>query len=153
MKKILFVVMAFVLFAVQAFAAGSVTVTKFHSSKNGEQVVFKLACVGDASNGSVPATEITDPSNSNPYQNMGLYLYEVWTVTPGSGNPDAADIAITDELGASLYSEANVISGSASTKTSGTVPFFRQVNSKLTVTVSNQATASATYDIYIKLAK
>ena len=153
MKKILFVVLAFVLFAAQAFAAGSVTVTKHHSSKDGSQVVFKLACVGDSSNGSIPATQITDPSNSNPYQNMGLYLYEVWTVTPGSANPDAADIAITDELGASLYSEANVISGSASTKTSGTVPFFRQVNSKLTVTVSNQATASATYDIYIKMAK
>ena len=123
MKKILLVVVVIVLFAAQAFAAGSVTVTKYHSSKDGSQVVFKLACVGDASNGSIPATEITDPSNSNPYQNMGLYLYEVWTVTPASDEPDAADIAITDAVGGTLYSEANVISGTASTITSGTVPF------------------------------
>jgi hypothetical protein len=152
MKKALAVI-AFCLFAVNAYAAGTVTVTKYHQAKDGSQVVFKLACVGDASNGSVPATEIPADSTSNPYYNQGLYLYEVWTVTPASSNPDAADVAITDALGASLFSQANVISGSVSTKTAGTVTFFRQVNSALTVTVSNQSTNSATFDIYIKLAK
>lgn len=152
MKKLILSVV-FCLIAAQVFAAGSVTVTKYAESKDKSQVVFKLACVGDSSNGSVPATAIPADSTSNPYYNLGLYLYEVWTVTPASANPDAADVAITDALGASLYSEANVISGSVSTKTAGNVSFFRQVNSVLTVTVTNQATANATWDIYVKLAK
>ena len=152
MKKIILTVV-FCLIAAQVFAAGSVTVTKYAESKDKSQVVFKLACVGDSSDGSVPATQIPADSTSNPYYNLGLYLYEVWTVTPASGNPDAADVAITDALGASLFSEANVISGSVSTKTAGNVAFFRQINSALTVTVTNQGTANATWDIYVKLAK
>jgi hypothetical protein len=152
MKKcFVYVVLALVL-AVDAFAAGSVTVTKYYQSKDGSQMVFKLACVGASDDGSVPATQITD-SSGNPYYNMGYYLYEVWTVTPASGNPDAADVAITDAVGASLFSQANVISGSVSTKTEGSITKYRQVNSPLTVTQANQATTSATWDIYIKLAK
>lgn len=153
MKKVIILVAVFCLIAANAFAAGSVTVTKYHQAKDGSHVVFKLACVGDGSDGSIPATEIPADSTSNPYYNQGLYLYEVWTVTPASGNPDAADVAITDAVGASLFSEVGVISASVSTLTAGTVTFFRQINSALTVTVANQDTASATWDIYIKLSK
>jgi hypothetical protein len=155
MKKwtVLIMVLAAVALAAEVFAAGTVTVTKYYESRDKTQVVFKLACVGDGANGSVPATAIPADSTTLPYYNAGYYLYEVWTVTPGASNPDAADVAITDALGATLFSQANVISAVVSTKTEGTVTKYRQVNSALTVTVSNQATASATWDIYVKLSK
>ena len=140
------------LVAGNAFAAGTVTVTKYSESRDKTQQVWKLACVGDGANGTVPATTITD-SHVLPYYQAGYYLYEVWTVTPGASNPDAADVAITDALGATLFSQVGVISAVVSTKTEGTVSKYRQVNSPLTVTQSNQATASATWDVYIKLAK
>ena len=145
-------VLALVMVAVDAFAAGSVTVTKAWEARDKSAIVYKLACVGDAANGSVPATTISD-AGVLPYYNAGYVLYEVWTITPGASNPDAADVSIADALGEVLFSQTGVISAVVSTKTEGTVTKYRTVNSNLVVTVANQATASATWDIYIKLIK
>lgn len=157
MKRFALIALALLLVAGNAFAAGSVTASRYFLSNDGSQLVLKLACVGDAANGSVPVATLNTAALSagltKPYWMLGYYLYEVWTVTPASANPDAADVAITDAIGAILFNQANVISGSVSTKTEGTVDKYRQVNTPLVVTQSNQATASATWDVYIKMSK
>lgn len=157
MKKILLAVVALMFFASSAMAAGTVTVTRHYQSADGSQLVFKLACTGDSSDGSVPATTLNSSALSSglskPYWQLGYYLYEVWTKTPASGNPDAADISIADSTGLVLYSETNVISASTSTVTDGSVDKYRQVNSAMVITQSNQDTASATWEVYIKLSK
>jgi hypothetical protein len=157
MKRFALVVLALLLLAVNALAAGTVIASRYFLSQDGNQLVIKLACVGDAANGSVPEKTLNADALSygltKPYWMMGYYLYEVWTVTPASANPDAADVAITDALGATLFTQANVIASTVSTKTEGAVDKYRQVNSPMVVTQANQSTASATWDVYIKLSK
>ena len=146
------------LIASNAMAAGSsLTPSLYARSHDGLVMVFKLACVGDDSTGAVPATQITAAllnwSNygfRKDYWQLGYYLYEVWVVVGGTA-PDLADIAITDSLAATLYTEANVIPISGTNE--GAVDKYRTVTSPITVTVSNQGTADATFDIYIKLSK
>jgi len=155
MKKI-FLLTVFMLLAIvpAALAAGTVTVTQYQLSADKNQLVIKLACVGDANDGSVPATTINTAAISaglpKEYQAMGFYLIGVYVVV-GTTAPDVADIAITDALGVSLYSQVGIIPISGTAK--GTVPKAEPGNSVLTLTVTNQATVSATYDIYIKLGR
>lgn len=134
--------------------AGSVTVTRYKAAKDGSTITIKLACTGDSSNGSVPATQIpetiTQEITGRPYTRCGMYLTGV-SVVDGATTPDAADIAVTDELSRTLYSEANVIPASGTKY--GTVSEYYLVESKLTVTVSNQGTANALWDMYLTLSK
>ncbi|HBA86018.1 MAG TPA: hypothetical protein DCZ95_18185 [Verrucomicrobia bacterium] len=154
MKKAITLLLALALLPGMAFAAGSSPATQYMLSADKNQLVIKLACVGDADNGSIPAKTINEAAISaglpKEYQAMGFYLTGVHVVV-GTTAPDAADIAITDALGVTLYSQASIIPTSGTAK--GTVPKAEPVNSVLTVTVANQATASATYDIYIKLGR
>jgi hypothetical protein len=154
MKKAITLLLALALLPGMAFAAGSVTVTQYQLSGDQNQLVIKLACVGDAANGSVPATTLNAAAISRglpkEYQAMGFYIYEVWTVA-GATAPDAADVSIADALGAVLYIEVGVIQATGTTE--GAVTKYRGVNSVLTVTVANQSTASAIFDIYIKLVR
>jgi len=139
--------------------SGSVTVTRHYLSRDGRVMVIKLACVGDDGNGIVPATQMTNAlvgiigstGGGVDYQTVGYYLTEVWSIG-GATLPDAADIAITDELACVLYTEANVIAASTTPK-AGTLSAYRLVTSLLTMTVSNQATGSAVWDVYLKFVK
>jgi len=139
--------------------AGSVAVTKHYVSHNGGVLVVKLACIGDIAGGTVgtvPATQITNANigaigYQTDYHMMGYYLTEVWTIG-GAVLPDAADITITDELACVLYTEVNVIAASTTPK-AGTLSAYRIVTSLLTMTVANQATASAEWDVYLKLVR
>lgn len=137
-------------------AGSSVTVTKHYVSHDGGVLVVKLACVGDDTNGSVPATQITVADigpigYQTDYNRMGYYLTEVWSIG-GATLPDAADIAITDELACVLYTEANVIAAST-TPNAGTLSAYRIVTSLLTMTVANQGTVDALWDVYLKFVK
>lgn len=159
-KLFLACLLAVCLLAGPVWAAGTVTVTTYQMSKDGNVFTIKLACVGDGSDGSVPATEIThDDLNTSAtifrttkeYYRQGFYLYEVWA-NGGSPLPDAADISIADATGAVLYSETGIIPAST-TPSEGTVGKPRAVTSALTVTVSNQDTASAVFNIYLRLVR
>jgi hypothetical protein len=146
--------------------AGSVTVSKYLLSQDKRTLVIKLACVGDSSDGTVPNTTITDallgtmndfvhvssihePGGPIQYAAAGFSLKEVWAVV-GATAPDAADVTITDALGCAIYSEVGVIPASGTKAGSVTA---RLVTSNLTVAVANQDTASATYDLYLKLSR
>lgn len=134
--------------------AGSVTVTKHRDIDNGKGLIVKLACIGDAANGSVPSTQITNAAlNLNgywQYQNRGMVLQEL-VVVDGSPVPDAADISITDEDSFVLFTEANVIPVSGSK--AGTIATPKLITSLITVAVANQATVNAQWAIYLKLVK
>jgi len=137
-------------------AGSSVTVTRDYISHNGGVMVVKLACVGDDGNGSVPATQITVADIGAVgyqlnYTQMGYYLYEVWSIG-GAILPDAADITITDELGSVLYTEANVIAAST-TPNEGTLAKYKAITSLLTMTVANQGTVDALWDVYLKFVR
>jgi hypothetical protein len=142
--------------------AGSVTVSKYQFSQDKKVLVIKLACIGDSSNGSVPnttvtAAAITGMTDGDPLYNVyaldyttaGFSLAEVWVVD-GTPAPDAADITITDALGCSLYTEEGIIPTSGTKQGSVTAAL---VTSALTMAVANQATASAKYDVYLKLTR
>lgn len=137
-----------------AHAAGSVTVTQYHLSGDDEVLVIKLACIGDSGDGTVPATALTETEISlglsYNYTHNSYYLWEVWVVA-GSPAPDPADIAITDALAAELYSQVGIITASGTSE--GIIDKAKTVTSTLTVTVSNQATVSAKWDIYLKLVR
>jgi hypothetical protein len=158
MKRfILAVVFVCLIVAGPAFAAGTVVVSVESISFPGNQMVLKLTCTGDAANGTVPATQITEamvPKSTlglrAEYYQLGYYLFEV-KVKAGAPAPDAADIAITDGTGAPLYSEANVIPASGSKI--GVVDDLRAITSKLTVTQANQSTASAVWYVYLTFIK
>lgn len=156
MKKAILMALALVLVAVPAvFAAGSVTVTQYYLSQDKNVLVIKLACVGDAANGSVPNTTIAggDVSAKLPYDydQMGYYFYELWTVAGTVTAPDAADITVNDALSSQIFDEDDVLQATGTTE--GTVDKYRSVTSELTVITANQGTASATWDTYIKLVK
>jgi len=137
--------------------AGTVTVSRYQLSQDKKVLTIKLACVGDSSDGSVPNTAITnallntmnDDKYVIDYTQAGFSLAEVWAVV-GATAPDAADITITDALACQLYTEVGVIPASGTKKGSVTATL---VTSTLTVAVANQDTASATYDIYLKLTR
>ena len=158
MKKLSIVLIAaFLLFTIcgNAIAAGTVTVTRAYLSVDHSVLVVKLACVGDSSTGAVPNAALTEATVSAGlpygYQKSGYFLYEVWTVAGTTTAPDAADITINDAVGAQLYDEDGIIAATGTKE--GDVDKYRTVTSLLTVVTANQATASATWDVYLKFVK
>jgi hypothetical protein len=155
MKKFICILALLLIVPAFAMAAGTVTVTQDYISADGSVLVIKLACVGDAANGSVPNTTIAAADVAGgmiyDYQKMGFYFYEIWTVAGTTTAPDAADITVNDATGAELFDEDSVLAASGTTE--GTVDKYRAVTSLLTVVTANQGTASATWDVYIKLVR
>jgi hypothetical protein len=155
MKKIILILAFLLIIPSVSMADGSVTVSQDSISADGSVLVIKLACVGDAANGSVPATTITAADVAGgmiyDYQKMGFYFYEIWTVAGATTAPDAADITVNDAKGAEMFDQDNVIAATGTTE--GTVDKYRAVTSLLTVTTANQGTVDATWDVYIKLVK
>lgn len=176
-RKLLFILLTIFFGFSLAWAAGSlVTPTQYMMSSDGNQLVIKIACIGDDGNGSIADTEIsslTGEANAD-YWTFGYYLYEVWVEVSeddeatciaaddpfdcctgaGTGTcvaPDAADLTITDQQEAQLFYEASVVPATGTNE--GVVSKSKMVNSKLTIDVDNQGTSDAEYNIYIKLAK
>lgn len=158
MKKIYFpillVAVVFFMSAPFAFAIspGTSPASLWQISQDQKVIVIKITCVGDESDGSVPNTSIASssiPGLPSDYYRMGFYIYDAWVVVGGTA-PDAADVAITDDLGRTVYSEVGLIPTSGTNEGTVTV---KNVISPLTVTQSNQATVDATWDLYILLAR
>jgi hypothetical protein len=142
------VLLAIMVMVSTAMAAGTVTVSEYRYAE-GQSMTIKLACVGDASDGSVPATVIDSNTLSEAYWTGKYYFYEIWVEASAVTAPDAADITITMAEGEQLFDQNSVIPASGTTE--GTVTKYRLVTGKMTMTVENQDTASGTYDVYIKL--
>lgn len=91
MKKILFAILAVMLMASEAWAAGSCTNTLDHYSAS--VVSIKLVCTGDSANGSIPTQTLTTAQMD--LINGTHYLYQVKAYpTTGGTAPDAADVAV-----------------------------------------------------------
>jgi hypothetical protein len=161
MKKGIFaslVVLAILLCAAPVFSAGSCTQTL--EAVPGEQSgvkLLKFACTGDASDGSIPNTDI---SAANTGLIKGWYLYTV-TAYPTSGGtaPDAADVQILmsglDLLGGK---GVNLIHATATKDTwpySATMSEYRApvIVNTVTLSVANQATVSANFTIELLFVK
>jgi hypothetical protein len=145
------------------FAAGTVTVTrKAIVPQYIEQVIF--TCVGDATNGSIPNTPITQEILRHI---SGMYLYCV-TADPGATQPDAsADVFILNARNEDLLGSAdNTTAGNGAglllaELTRTTLPklylpgvnFYPVVDGLLTLQVSNQGNVDATYVITLTFVK
>jgi hypothetical protein len=153
-KKMALILVALLTLSIgSAYAAGSsVTVTTPFISRSQNTIVIHLLCVGDDTVGSVPVKTITAAmiGTKYDYTTIDYHLWEVWTLA-GAPAPDAADIAITDRFGFTLFTEASLITASG-TK-AGTITKSSAITAPLTVTQSNQSTINAEWTIAIKLVR
>ena len=159
MKKLFaLIVCVAVLIPAVSFAAGTVTITTNSVvPKYVEQIIF--TCTGDASDGSIPNTSITQ---QNLAKIVGMYLYAI-TAKPTSGTtaPDAADVFVLNQNSEDLLGSADNTTAANganlihATLARTTLPklylpgvnFYPMINGILTLKVSSQATALAGYSI------
>lgn len=107
-------------------------------------------CLGDASDGSIANTEMTDKI----YRRVQGWSLDSVEAVPGSIAPDAADVVINDEHGLDVLggNGTNLIHA---TNAQATIPSIDSQNKripmkgKFTLGVTNQATVSATYLIIL----
>lgn len=163
MKKLLFVGFIILLVSQQVLAAGTVVVTKEHHGPNVITVIF--TCTGDSADGSIPDTSTDDKTYGNDNVTLTSFI-EGWFLdkvqcNPGTTAPDAADVDINDADGIDLL-DGNGDSLIHATSSLATVPAtdsqnkLQPVTGAVTLSVSNQATASATYVItatFLRFAK
>lgn len=153
MKKVFFAVCLAVLFAASAcFAAGSCSQK---AGVSGTITTITLTCTGDASNGGVPATALT---NTYTFPYIGKHLLAVKAYpTPSGTAPDAADITVKDvsgldmlgALGTNLIHATDTIARLPYNATVG-LYWYPAIDSVLTVAVANQATVSANFTIELQ---
>jgi hypothetical protein len=130
--------------------AGSVTVTEYRSPDDRSDIaVLKLACTGDASDGSVPSTSIGLRAYFKRCGGLeGRYLERIELNDPGGTAPDAEwAITIEDARGFDLLAAAGATLGNATYAILGSLAV--PIVSDLTVKFANQSTASATWDAYL----
>jgi hypothetical protein len=168
MKKILLIALALaLLFPSSLWAAGSCTQTVTNypvatlSNPNPIMKSVTFACTGDASNGSIPDTDI---SAGNLESIIGMYLYGVFANPTARGTaPDAADVFLLDKTTGEDYlgsADAGTTANKGANLIHATLPkstmpysyymsnwFYFPIRRTLTLRVANQATVSANYTI------
>ena len=155
------------------FAAGSVTVTQgkcpIAATIGKEHRTLIFTCTGDASDGSIPDKEI---STANFNYIKGWYLYRVEAYpTSGGTAPDAASVLVFDaddmdllgsEDGSTAYAGLNLIHATLKkaclpnmylTRAGLHVNYFYEIKSKLTLSVTDQATVSANWTVVLTFVK
>lgn len=125
------------------------TVTQGNVKKTGDCIrVLEFLCVGDAADGSVPDTPITE-ANTRDLRGYGLDQVQV---NPGTPAPDEANVLIKDTYGIDMLG-GNGTALIHATTSKGTVPAtdsqskVQPIFETLTLSIENQATASAQYSI------
>lgn len=151
-KYLALIVMVIILVSGTVWAAGSCVETDKDYMDYGTGYLVTLTCTGDSSDGSVPDTVIGDTAMARIKGKA--YLYSV-TAFPTSGGtaPDAADVT-------AKMSNEDLLGGKGTgiihaTATQSTYPYSEfmtgywkpVVIDSITVSVANQATASANYTI------
>lgn len=149
-----------------AWSAGTVTLSSTTNVDSGKIRTVTLAWVGDASNGTCPATStdsltVTGRASQSVTQWINGYYLCYATVNPGSTAPTADyDIAITDSGGASVFNGS--LDDLSATVTQTRVPYVDSnqtsigcvpVTGALTVSWSNNSVASNTGTIELKFIK
>jgi hypothetical protein len=132
--------------------AGTVTQTMQETESGyGRVATVKLACVGDASDGTIPDTNL---SSAIQTKINGWYL-DMVICNPGATAPTAdSDVYIKDEDGLDLLG-GNGVDLLHNTTTKATVPSTdgqakqQPVRGTLTLDVDNQSVNSATYDVIL----
>ena len=155
------VLLAALTFPARVLADGTVVETTLHYT--GGMVVVTLTCTGDASDGSIPDTDLADATMDILAGHYYLYSVSAWPVSGGTA-PDAADVFILDANGEDYLGSAD--GGTTAEKGANlihatlkktTMPystfnssyFFFPVTSTLTLRVANQGTAEAEYVVQL----
>jgi len=152
MKKLLLIaaIMAALIIPISVFAAGSCVETAADYTGGFYQV--KLACTGDAANGSIPTQTIS--TGVMAILQGHYYLYQVKAYpTSGGTAPDAADVTVNQDSQDLLGGKGvNLIHATATYDTHPYSSFmaayrFPAITNTLTVAVANEATLSCNYTI------
>lgn len=148
-KRFLHVLMiAALLLPAVAMAAGTVTVTTGGTRFGHRWINFH--CVGDASNGTVPATTLT-AEQTLFLTEMGLYPFRL-IVTNDSGDTsvtDNSDVYLKDAGGQDFLNAQGVDALDDDTRNYIRLTQFDPVISPLVFTTVNQATVSGVWDVKI----
>ena len=129
----------------------AVTVTQHYRARDNTMLVLKLACVAEA-DGSFTSYSIPETWH---YTDKGFFC-DLVTAVPGTTAPDVFDISLTDVLNINLLNNIGTNLGhptltlSASPSISGSRAF---VYGALTIGATNQANASATWDVYLHFSR
>lgn len=150
MKKIIIAILAVMLMASYSWAAGSSVQTV--KQYTGGFVVVSIACTGDVANGSIPTVTLSADIMALIEGTHYLYLVSAYPTSGGTA-PDAADVTVVMG-GVDLLGEKGVNLIHA-TNRQDTFPYsvfmtsyrFSAVTGQITLTVANQATASANYTL------
>ena len=148
MRKLsILIVLAVLLIASNALAAGTVTQATTQIAENMYKVVF--TCTGDASDGSIPDTDTTDGRIN------GFYSYRVIinNTTAQTDTSDDADVYIKDAGGIDLMNGQGVDQLDADTCNYVRLCRHDPISGPLTLDVNNQSQTSAVYTVTLILGK
>jgi len=159
MKRVFYVILLIVLTATVAWSDG--TVSEIFTKIDKQTALIKYAITGDASTGAMSAISSDDYKLSGQdYTSLirGWDLVEVRAYpTSGGTAPDAADVTVTENSLDLLDGNGTGLIHATATKTTypqkDGLPAHLRVLGAVTVTVTNQATASADYTIELRFEK
>ena len=132
------------------------TVTLYSDKMYGENREVVIACVGDASDGTIPDTDLCALTGYSyghgTIRGWGLWLVE--TMFGATAPTDLSDLYIETEDGNDLLAGAGVnnIKAAANAAIWPLIPVV-PIGAKLTIDVDNQAVNSATYKIKLHLVR
>lgn len=141
-------ILAILFLASSAFGAG--TVTKAMTKFNNSMWVLEFTCIGDSSNGSIPDTVTSDLSNYQFY----IYRVIIESKAADANVTNDSDVYIKDAYGTDLLS-----AGGVDQLDDSTINYIKLTNggepvvSTLTLSVSNQSSASGKYYVRVILIK
>ncbi|KKM89772.1 hypothetical protein LCGC14_1245250 [marine sediment metagenome] len=144
MKRLigLLIVLLIFMFSMESWALGSCTETTEYRSKYNGMVVKKIACTGDASNGTVPNQTITidgwiEKVETDPGATAPTTLYDlVLNTTAG-----------VDMMGGELGDRSATVSEVARPKAD--VTYGTDYVDTVTMVTTNQTDVDALFDVYI----
>ena len=160
MKKMLALILAFVLFAVPAFAARTMSIDLRNAeSKTRNMVLIKLSCVAHT-DGTFASADIDD-ARAEQYWTQGYRIADAWVVNDATTYPAAGTVTIVDATTRQLIGAAAGDTITLSTAASGVALLSidrgsgqRAVTSKLSMTITSGATTNgAIFTVYLLLAR
>lgn len=113
-----------------------------------------ISCVGDASNGTIPDTDLTALTGYTNGSIKGWGFWLVETMFGATAPTDLSDLYLKTEDGNDLLAGAgvNMIKAAANAAIWPLIPVV-PIGAKLTIDVDNQAVVSATYKIKLHLVR
>ena len=156
-KRLVIMILIALLFAVPAFAAGTITgaIERIETTQGRPRlVILTLTCLADSVNGSFPAAiNISDMTALAAYDLRGLKLYSVATIPGAVGPTDNSDMTLLDRYGIDILAGtgSNIIDNTALNRVVIGGASAVLVTGDLTITITGNSVNSAAFTIVLEL--